>query len=62
MATPHLTGAIALIYQSRPDLSIDQMMKLLSETSEDLGAKGKDNEYGSGRLDVFRALDVASSF
>lgn len=62
MATPHVTGAVALIYQFRPDLSVDQMMTLLMESAEDMGIQGKDNDYGAGRLDVLRALDFASSF
>lgn len=60
MATPHLAGAVALIYQLRPDLTVEQMSKVLMESSEDLGESGKDNHFGAGRLDVVRALEAAS--
>jgi subtilisin family serine protease len=60
MATPHLAGAVALIYQLRPDLSVEQMTRILMDSSEDLGEAGKDNHFGAGRLDVVKALEAAS--
>lgn len=56
MATPHLTGAVALLYQAHPDLTIDQMKQLLTRTVVDLGPEGKDNDFGDGRLDVNEAF------
>lgn len=62
MATPHVAGVIALLYQVNPNLSIEQMIQLLSDSSLDLGDEGKDNDYGAGRMDVYKAVDVLNSY
>lgn len=61
MATPHTTGAIALLYQAKPDLKVSQIRDLLSKTSQDLGGEGMDNEYGAGRIHIARAVEVLAN-
>lgn len=61
MATPHLVGGVALLYQANPHLTVPQMIQLLETTVDDLGPKGRDNDYGEGRLNVARAFNVMSS-
>ena len=56
MATPHVSGAAALILQAYPDMSPLEVRQLLEDTAVDLGTAGKDNTYGSGRIDVFKAI------
>jgi PGF-pre-PGF domain-containing protein len=56
MATPHVSGAAALILQAYPDMTPLEVRQLLEDTAVDLGDAGKDNTYGSGRIDVFKAL------
>lgn len=58
MACPNVAGAITLILQAAPDVTIDQVRTLLEETSVDLGAAGKDNTFGAGRIDVKKAVDT----
>jgi len=58
MATPHLTGAVALIFQANPNLTVDQVRSILKKSADDLGPAGLDNDYGAGRLDVFNAVDL----
>jgi serine protease AprX len=59
MATPHTAGAVALMVASDPSIEHDEIKQILEETSIDLGAAGKDNTYGSGRIDAFDAVDAA---
>ncbi|NOR46717.1 MAG: S8 family serine peptidase, partial [Methanosarcinaceae archaeon] len=56
MATPHVSGAAALILQAYPDMTPLEVRQLLEDTAVDLGDAGKDNTYGSGRIDVFKAI------
>ncbi len=56
MATPHVSGAIALIYQVRPNLTIQQVKDLIQKSSQDLGEQGADNIFGSGRLNVAKIM------
>lgn len=58
MATPHVTGAIALIYQYNPNLRVVDVQELLVRSALDLGVEGPDNSYGAGRMDVFRAIQM----
>jgi len=61
MATPHVTGAIALLYQVNPTLKIADVVKVLTETADDLGDPGKDNTYGYGRINMPHAVEKLMS-
>ena len=56
MATPCVAGALALLKQYRPGLSVDRAEQILAATATDKGPAGKDNDYGAGILDVYRAV------
>jgi subtilisin family serine protease len=56
MATPHVAGGAALVWSARPGLSVAELEAVLRTSSVDLGDPGRDNRYGSGRLDVLAAL------
>ncbi|HNY12685.1 MAG TPA: S8 family serine peptidase, partial [Candidatus Wallbacteria bacterium] len=56
MATPAVAGVIALLYQANPDLSINDITQILEMTGKDLGAPGKDNDFGSCRIDAYQAV------
>jgi hypothetical protein len=58
MATPHVAGAVALMVSANPGLTHDEIKQVLEDTSVDLGAAGKDNIYGSGRVDAYLAVDA----
>ena len=53
---PHVTGAVALFKQAHPSWSISQIKNALEGAAIDLGSSGKDNDYGSGRIDVYKAI------
>jgi hypothetical protein len=59
MATPHVTGLVALLKKAKPDLTVDNMRVIMESTSIDLGTAGKDNNYGSGRIDALAAVERA---
>jgi len=63
MAAPHVTGAAALIIDTKKcDLNLDnictpaEVKQRLEQTALDLGDSGKDNLYGSGLVNVYNAL------
>lgn len=55
-SAPHVAGAAALLLSANPNLTADQLQKVLEESAVDLGSAGKDNKYGAGRIDVYEAL------
>jgi subtilisin family serine protease len=57
-SSPHVAGAAALILHKNPGLSVDNLSFSLTSTAIDMGDQGKDNIYGSGRLN----LDVNAVF
>ncbi len=57
MATPHVSGVIALLYQVKPDLKISEVMNLLMTSADKVGGgKEKDNKFGAGRVNVPQTL------
>ena len=58
MATPHVSGAIALMLQKNGDLSPAEIDSILETTSVDLGLAGKDNDFGTGRIDALEAMNA----
>ncbi len=49
-ATPHVAGAAALLKSANPSLSRDELWQALVESTVDLGAPGKDDSTGYGKL------------
>ncbi|MGB9752443.1 MAG: peptidase S8 [Roseiflexus castenholzii] len=58
-ACPHVAGAVALVWTVHPELTARQVNEVLMLGADDRGAPGKDPAYGHGRLNLFRALQVA---
>lgn len=68
MATPHVSGAIALLRSACPKLQYlpaveraSVIQDIVLGTCHDLGERGQDHRFGFGRLDILRALDAAKS-
>ena len=55
-AVPRVAGALALLEQKYPNLNNKQRKNLLLYTAKDLGAKGIDNVYGHGLLNINKAM------
>lgn len=56
MAAPQVAGTVALIRAAHPELNRQAVEMLLYDSAKDLGALGKDNFYGYGRIDAAAAL------
>ncbi|NBX77061.1 MAG: hypothetical protein EBQ92_10940 [Proteobacteria bacterium] len=52
MATPHVSGAIALLLQANPKLTVAEVKQLLLETSE----KKADNQFGYGIVNAYELV------
>lgn len=59
MASPHITGSVALIRQADPDIDVDAIKQILMLSCEDLGPAGEDNTYGHGVLNLQTAVQLA---
>jgi subtilisin family serine protease len=59
MASPHVAGVAALIWAARPGLDAAELEAVLRASATDLGAAGRDDHYGSGRVDAAAALVAA---
>lgn len=60
-AAPFVSGAAALLFSARPQITAAQVRFLLTSTAIDLGDPGKDTTYGSGFLNLpaaFAALNI----
>lgn len=56
MATPVVSGVIALMLSLTPNLSPAQIKSRLEQTSDDVGVPGFDTATGRGRVNPFKAL------
>jgi len=56
MAAPHVSGAVAILRQLNPDLSVDEIKTALMATAVDKGIAGEDNTYGWGIIDIGAAV------
>jgi len=56
IAAPFVSAAAALLWSKYPDASAEEIKQALLQAASDQGLEGKDNSYGYGRLDVYRAL------
>ena len=62
MSCPHIAGAVALLLQAYPNIKPAEVKQILKDSSVDLGEIGDDNIYGSGRINVFNALNPPIAF
>jgi len=56
MATPHVSGAVAILRQFNPSATPAQIKEALMYSARDLGAPGEDNDFGWGIIDIRKAL------
>ena len=57
-AAAHVSGVVALILERKPDLTPDDVRRILIATAKDLGPKGRDDQFGAGLTDAFQAITI----
>lgn len=58
MSSPHVAGAVALLWALAPNATPDNIVSALIATAKDLGTPGKDDLYGYGQIDMFAAAKM----
>ena len=60
MATPHVAGVVALMKSLASDLTPDELDGLLEGgyITNDIGDEGRDNYYGYGLIDAYKAVEA----
>ncbi len=58
MATPHVAGLAALVYQVNPNITVENAKKVIAAGAKDLGDTGFDNEYGWGRVSAANSIKL----
>jgi subtilisin family serine protease len=61
MATPHVTGVIALLLEANPYLSVEEIEQILTHTAISQGPEENNNVYGHGVVRADVAVDQALS-
>ncbi len=61
-ASPIAAGVGAMIYSVNPEFSGDDVQEILYTSVDDLGAAGRDDSYGRGRVNTHNAILVAQSY
>ncbi|MFC6521625.1 S8 family serine peptidase [Undibacterium arcticum] len=62
MATPHVSAVAALVWSYFPMCSADQIRTTLDKSAEDLGAPGRDPQYGFGLVRAKDAYDRLATY
>ncbi len=60
MACPMAAGAAALLRSRNPSLGSDAVQQALQDGADDKGAAGRDDYYGWGRVNIYRALSLVT--
>ena len=58
MATPHVTGAAALLWSLQPNFTASTIVNTLTFTAKDLGVTGPDDKFGTGLVNVLDAAKL----
>ena len=58
MATPHVSGAVAVLRSIDPRLGVEELEDVLRRGAVDVGLSGPDNTFGSGRLDLLASAQI----
>ncbi|MHA7814613.1 MAG: S8 family serine peptidase [Phycisphaerales bacterium] len=61
-ASPIAAGVGAMIFSVNPDFNPDDVQHILYNSVDDLGASGRDDFFGRGRVDTLKAVQMAQSY
>jgi hypothetical protein len=60
-SSPLTAGVVALMLSANPALQPSQVDSILASTADDLGTPGRDDYFGSGRINAARAVSAAKA-
>jgi len=58
VAAAHVSGVVALLIERDPAIDVATIENVLFTTAKDLGAPGRDEQFGYGLVDPYRALSA----
>lgn len=61
-ASPIAAGVGAMIYSVNAEFSADDVQDILYRSADDLGAPGRDDSFGHGRVNTYNAVVMAQSY
>ncbi|MGV6813735.1 MAG: S8 family serine peptidase [Phycisphaerales bacterium] len=61
-ASPIAMGVGAMIYSVNPDFNGDDVQQILYNSVDDLGAPGRDDNFGRGRVNTRKAIELAQVY
>lgn len=61
-SSPITAGLVALIWSANPTLTNAEVVDILLQNTDDLGAAGFDETFAHGRINAFKSASVAKSF
>lgn len=61
MATPHVAGIVALLFEAKPSLRPLEVKQILSQTANPMVGRQR-FEVGSGHVDAYEAVGVANAY
>ncbi len=61
-ASPIAAGVGAMIFSANSELIADDVQDILYKSVDDLGASGRDDFYGRGRVNTFNAVQMAQTY
>jgi len=61
VAAAHVSGVAALILERSPGIDVASLEDVLFSTARDLGAPGRDPQFGFGLVDPYRALQAVDN-
>ncbi len=61
-ASPIAAGVAAMIYAVNPDFNGDDVQQILYNSVDDLGASGRDDNFGRGRVNTRQAIELAQIY
>jgi type VII secretion-associated serine protease mycosin len=56
---PFVSGLAQLVWSANPALTVEQVKRIIEDSSDDLGDVGFDEHYGYGRVNALRAVQMA---
>jgi len=59
-SAPLVSGVAALVAARNPYLEKEQLREYLIKTADDLGVAGRDDEYGYGKVNALKAVNIVS--